>query len=390
MDKRKFHFQVMSLGHALDHFFVLIFPTVVLVLQKEWGLSYAELLKYGSLGVLAYGLGSLPSGWLGDRWSQRGMMNVYFYGMGLSAILTAFAQTPEQLAAGVAAIGLFASIYHPVGTAVVFSTAEKTGRAIAVNGVAGNIGLASAAIVTAFISEMINWQAAFIIPGVVCVLTGFAYSWVSGDVSAINRKGSGRDTESLDRQSMIKLFMGIGVIACLGGLVFQSMTTALPKMVESAFAGSLGQTGMVATIIFVLAATVQMVIGELLDRVPARSLLLVITLGQVIFLILASMVSGMALIPVLICLMFFTFGQIPVNDWLIGHYAADEWRSRFYAMKYTLGLSVATVAYWLIAVVHDNTGEFTLLYLVLAAIMSLSVVAAWFMPRTQVQQEALA
>ncbi|KEQ11452.1 multidrug transporter [Endozoicomonas montiporae] len=390
MDKRKFHFQVMSLGHALDHFFVLIFPTVVLVLQKEWGLSYAELLKYGSLGVLAYGLGSLPSGWLGDRWSQRGMMNVYFYGMGLSAILTALAQTPEQLAAGVAAIGLFASIYHPVGTAVVFSTAEKTGRAIAVNGVAGNIGLASAAIVTAFISEMINWQAAFIIPGIVCVLSGFAYSWVSGDVSAINRKGNGRDTESLDRRSMIKLFMGIAVIACLGGLVFQSMTTALPKMVESAFSGSLGQTGMVATIIFVLAATVQMVIGELLDRVPARSLLLVIALGQVIFLILASMVSGMALIPVLICLMFFTFGQIPVNDWLIGHYAADEWRSRFYAMKYTLGLSVATVAYWLIAVVHDNTGEFTLLYLVLAAIMSLSVVAAWFMPKTRAQQAVIA
>ncbi|MET4707557.1 MFS transporter [Endozoicomonas lisbonensis] len=260
MDKRKFHFQVMSLGHALDHFFVLIFPTVVLVLQKEWGLSYAELLKYGSLGVLAYGLGSLPSGWLGDRWSQRGMMNVYFYGMGLSAIFSAFAQTPEQLAAGVAAIGLFASVYHPVGTALVFSTAEKTGRAIAMNGVAGNIGLASAAIVTAFISELINWQAAFIIPGVICVLTGVAYSWVSGDVSAIHRKSS-RDTEALDRGAMIKLFIGIAVIACLGGLVFQSMTTALPKMVESAFTGSLGQTGMIATTVFLVAATVQIVIG---------------------------------------------------------------------------------------------------------------------------------
>ncbi|MET4707558.1 hypothetical protein [Endozoicomonas lisbonensis] len=134
----------------------------------------------------------------------------------------------------------------------------------------------------------------------------------------------------------------------------------------------------------------QIVIGELLDQIPARSLLLVIALGQVIFLILASMASGWWLILVLVCLMFFTFGQIPVNDWLIGHYAADEWRSRFYAMKYTLGLSVATVAYWLIAVVHDNTGEFTLLYLILAAVMSLSVIAAWFMPGTQVQQEALA
>ena len=390
MDKRKLHFQIMNLGHALDHFFILIFPTVILALQDEWGFSYAELLKFGSLGVLAFGLGSLPSGWLGDRWSQRGMMNVYFYGMGLSAILSAFAQTPEQLAAGIVGIGLFASIYHPVGIALVFSTAEKTGRAIAVNGVAGNMGLASAAVVTAFLSQLVGWQAAFIIPGVVCVLTGVAYTWVSKDVSAINRKGKSQSVEVLDRSAMIKLFIGIAVIACLGGLVFQSMTTALPKMVESAFDASLGKTGTMATIIFVVAASVQIVIGELLDRIPARTLLLAVVAGQIIFLILASMTSGWLLIPVLIGLMFSTFGQIPINDWLIGHYAADEWRSRFYAMKYTLGLSVAMVAYWLIALVHDNTGEFTMLYLILAAVMSFSVIAVWFMPKTKVQQEALA
>ena len=387
MDNRKLHFQIMSLGHALDHFFILIFPTVVLVLQREWGVSFAELMKFGSLGVMAFGLGSLPSGWLGDRWCKQGMMKVYFFGIGFSAILTGFASTPEQLAAGVIAIGLFASIYHPVGIALVFSTAEKPGRAIAINGVAGNLGLASAAVVTAFISQLIGWQFAFVIPGIISILAGIAYIRVAKHVTPVVRSKSQKDVEELDRTSMIKLFAGVAVIAFLGGLVFQSITTGLPKMLETAFDSSLGRTGTLATGIFVVAASVQVVIGELLDRVSARSLLLWVCAGQVFFLILSAFTSGWLLIPVLIALMFSTFGQIPVNDWLIGHYAAEEWRSRFYALKYTLGLSVAAIAYWLLAVVHENTGEFTLLYLVLAAVMSISMVAAWFMPSNEVQPE---
>ena len=387
MDKRQLHFQIMSLGHALDHYFILIFPTVVLVLQREWGVSFAELMKYGSLGVMAFGLGSLPSGWLGDRWCKQGMMKVYFFGIGLAAILTSFASTPEQLAAGVIAIGLLASIYHPVGIALVFSTAEKPGRAIAVNGVAGNLGLASAAVVTAFISQLIGWQFAFIIPGIISILTGIAYSRVAKSVKPVISKNAKKQVEALDRQAMIKLFVGIAVIAFLGGLVFQSITTGLPKMLETAFDSSLGKTGTLATTIFVVAASVQVVIGELLDRVSARTLLLWVCAGQILFLILSAFVSGWLLVPVLIALMFSTFGQIPVNDWLIGHYAAEEWRSRFYALKYTLGLSVAVIAYWLLAVVHENTGEFTLLYLILAGIMSLSMIAAWFMPSNEVRSE---
>lgn len=383
MNKQRLHFQALNLGHALDHFFILIFPTAVLALQNNWGSSYAELLKYGSFGVLAYGLGSIPSGWLGDRWSQRGMMNVYFYGMGLSAILTAFAQTPDQLAAGVVAIGLFASIYHPVGTALVFSTAEKAGRAIAINGVAGNLGPACAAGVTAFLSQTFGWQAAFLIPGIICVLTGIGYTLVSKDVQIIQKRTNNKTETTLDKSSMVKLFAGIAVIACFGGLVFQSSTTALPKIIKNSFEASLTMTGLLATAIFILAAGGQLVIGELLDRVPARTLLLGVTSAQVTFLLLTSITSGWMLVPVLVGLMLSTYSQIPVNDWLIGRYAADQWRSRIYAMKYMLSFSTGPVAYWLIAMIYDHTADFTLLYWILAAAMTSSVAAAWMMPVTK-------
>ncbi len=380
MNKQRLHFHVLNVGHALDHFFILIFPTAVLALQKNWGIDYAELLTYGSFGVLAYGLGSIPAGWLGDRWSQRGMMNVYYYGMGLSAILTAFAQTPAQLATGVAAIGLFASIYHPVGTALVFSSAEKTGRAIAVNALAGNLGLACAAGVTALLSQAIGWQAAFLIPGILCVLTGVAYTLISKDIQTFHQRTKQKNESYASKNSLIKLFAVIAVIACFGGLVFQSLTTALPKIVEASFHISLSKTGMLSTAIYIVAAVIQLIIGELLDRISARTLLLFVTLSQVAFLMLAAFTSGWMLIPVFIGLISSTYAQIPINDWLIGRYSSNQWRSRIYAMKYMVSFSTAPVAYWLIAVVYGKTNEFNLLYGILATGMLLSTLAAWLMP----------
>jgi len=380
MNKQRLHFHVLNVGHALDHFFILIFPTAVLALQKSWDIDYAELLTYGTFGVLAYGLGSIPSGWLGDRWSQRGMMNAYYYGMGLSAILTAFAQTPAQLATGVAAIGLFASIYHPVGTALVFSTAEKTGRAIAVNALAGNMGLACAAGMTALLSQVIGWQAAFIIPGILCVLAGVVYTLVSRDVKIFQHRGNQQNETYSSNNTLIKMFAVIAVIACFGGLVFQSLTTALPKIIDASFNISLSTTGMLSTTIYLLAAVIQLIIGELLDRVSARLLLLFVTSSQVVFLILAAFTSGWMLIPVFIGLISSTYAQIPINDWLIGRHSSDQWRSRIYAMKYMVSFSTAPVAYWLIAVIYGKTNEFNPLYGILAAGMLLSTLAAWLMP----------
>ena len=118
MDKR--HFLLLNVGHFLDHFFLLIFATAaVLSLTNEWQLSYAQLIPYSTAGFIAFGLFSLPSGWLADKWSREGMMFVFFIGIGLSSIGTSTAQSPIEIAFWLFLIGIFASIYHPVGLALI-------------------------------------------------------------------------------------------------------------------------------------------------------------------------------------------------------------------------------------------------------------------------------
>ena len=63
----------------------------------------------GAIGLFNI-VGSFTAGWLGDRWSRRHMMVIFFYGIGLSMISVGFVQTPLQLGAALFAVGLFASI----------------------------------------------------------------------------------------------------------------------------------------------------------------------------------------------------------------------------------------------------------------------------------------
>src|SRR5262245_36879168 len=173
MNRDRTHFLFLNVGHFLDHLFTLIFATVAaLALSREWGLSYADLLKYATPGFFAFGLFALPAGWIADRWSRDGMMCVFFIGIGLSAIATAFAATPLQIAVGLFVIGVFAAIYHPVGLAIVTERWKNTGMRIAVNGVWGNLGVAGAALLTGFLIDLAGWRTAFIVPGVVSVIVG--------------------------------------------------------------------------------------------------------------------------------------------------------------------------------------------------------------------------
>src|SRR5271168_3931658 len=134
MNQPKTVISFINAGHFIDHYAMLVFAAAVIVMGPALGISYSDLLPYATPGFLAFGAGSLLTGWLGDRWSRRHMMVAFFLGIGLSMIAVGFVQTPVQLGAALLSIGLFASIYHPVGTAMIVSYADRLGREMGLNG----------------------------------------------------------------------------------------------------------------------------------------------------------------------------------------------------------------------------------------------------------------
>src|ERR1700716_3735450 len=162
-------------AHALDHYVILIYPTVVISLEVIYGRSYAELIALGTASFIAFGVFSLPAGWLADRWSRRNMMALFYAGCGLSLLAAGLAPNLVVLAVALFALGMFASIYHPVGTAMLIAQATARGRSLAFNGVCGNLGVALAAGMTALLIYAFGWRGAFLVPALVCIVTAVVY-----------------------------------------------------------------------------------------------------------------------------------------------------------------------------------------------------------------------
>ena len=175
------------LGHAYMHLFTAFYFVIALSLEADWGVPNHELVKLWALGSLLVGFAALPAGWLGDRWSASGMMTVFFIGLGVSGIVCGLVNSTTALMLGLAAVGLFSAIYHPVGVAWLVKSARARGMALAVNGIFGSLGVASAGLVAGVLIDAVSWRAAFIVPGVVCLATGIALllalrlGWLSED-----------------------------------------------------------------------------------------------------------------------------------------------------------------------------------------------------------------
>src|SRR5215467_2498553 len=161
----------LNWAHALDHFVLLIYPTVVIGLQVIFQRSYSELIALSSTAFLAFGVFSLPAGWIADRWSRRNMMAAFYIGCGLSLAGAALAPNLIMLAAALFGLGVFASIYHPVGMAMLIEAAQTRGRTLAFNGVCGNLGASLAAGITAALASWLGWRSAFMVPAALCIAT---------------------------------------------------------------------------------------------------------------------------------------------------------------------------------------------------------------------------
>ncbi len=374
----------LNLAHAYDHFFLLIFPTAVLALAPAWGLSYGQALAFGTAAFVTFGLGTLPAGWLGDRWSRGHLMSIFFIGIGLSAIVTGLASGPITLTLGLGLLGLFASIYHPVGTALVIQNARATGQSLGVNGVFGNLGVAGAALITGLITEWAGWRAAFILPGLIAVATGilFAFRVAPAMAAAPAARPTARKA-AVTQNVLARVFVVVAVSALFGGVIFHGTTIALPKIFQERLAGlvdDLATIGVLVAAVFTLAAFAQIAVGRLLDRYGARAILPLIVLPQVLLLLLAVQISGWAMLLLAAALMLLVFGEIPITAWLVGQYTPAHWQSRIFALQYVLSLGVSAIVVPLIAVLHDRTGGFSAFFIVLAGAAALVALVALLLP----------
>jgi MFS family permease len=372
---------LLNAGHALDHLFLLIFATAVSAIAAEWGMAWPDLMPYTVGAFVMFGLGSLPAGRLGDLWGRRAMMLVFFLGMGVSGMLIATARGPWSLAGALTVMGVFASIYHPVGIPMLVQNAQRPGFTIGLNGLAGNLGIAGAALLTGVLVSRFGWRTAFVVPAAVALGCAVLFATL---VPREDGPPARRPKRSVDLPAsvLMRVFLVMSLAAVSGSMIFNFTTNGNGQLLAERLRGLVDEPasiGALLALVYTVASFAQIAVGRLIDRFPLKRVYLPVVAAQVPLFALAAHAEGWALYALVLAFMVFVFGAIPFIDAMIVQYVDDRMRSRVAGMRLAVSFGVSALAVYLLGPTVKAAG-FTTLLILMAGISTLTTLFVSLLP----------
>ena len=375
----------INTAHGFCHYCLLILPTAVLAMAlpgSPFGSEYGPILALATGMFVLYGALSLPQGWLAARFGRKHLMTVFFLGTGASLVLCGFAFSPWLLALALASTGAFAAIYHPIGTAMLVDAAgERPGRAIGINGVFGNFGVALAPVVTAFLVGRFGWHTAFMMPGIFCIAVGIAWMFVPAHDYATGLRV--RPFPAIPRAIVRRAVVVLLLIAVVVRPRLQRLHPADPQAAAGAAglrptAPPRGRPGRLRRHPLRRADPV---LGRTPDRPHhARRVFLPMALVLAPALAALSFLHGWAVLPAAGLVAAVIFGQVTVNETMTARYISPQLRARMYSVRFFVGFLGSSIAAPLVGLLHERTGSLAAVTLVLAGVASITVVCALFFP----------
>ena len=373
----------INIGHFLDHFMMLIFAKAAFDAGRHFGLSYDEIIIYGTLGLFLFGAAAPLAGWLADKYSRSLIIIIYPFGVSLGAFLCFLSSSPIMLGFSIGVIGFFAAIFHPVGIAMLIRDSNKVGIRLGVNGVWGNMGVAAAPVLTGFIILNSNWQLSFLVPSIICLIFGIAQLRGFKEIDIKEEKTKQKISNGLVEGWKIVL-LSLTMTTLAGGFIFGSLTFLIPRIFEVNLSGisvDIAITGLLAGIVYAIASLSQVGVGYLIDRYSPKIILGFVGIGQFLLIYLSSLYIDYALFFVMLMAMFFVFGQVPITDAILVRYVDDQWRARILSIKFLINLCAGASVLPLVSLFLGYGYTFSDLLTVLSCLAIFVVISAYMLPK---------
>mgnify|MGYP001249448458 FL=1 len=373
----------INIGHFLDHFMMLIFAKAAFDAGRHFGLSYDEIIIYGTLGLFLFGAAAPLAGWLADKYSRSLIIIIYPFGVSLGAFLCFLSSSPIMLGFSIGVIGFFAAIFHPVGIAMLIRDSNKVGVRLGVNGVWGNMGVAAAPVLTGFIILNSNWQLSFLVPSLICLIFGIAQLRGFKKIDIKEEKTKQKTSNGLVEGWKIVL-LSLTMTTLAGGFIFGSLTFLIPRIFEVNLSGisvDIAITGLLAGIVYAIASLSQVGVGYLIDRYSPKIILGFVGIGQFFLIYLSSLYIDYALFFVMLMAMFFVFGQVPITDAILVRYVDDQWRARILSVKFLINLCAGASVLPLVSLFLGYGYTFSDLLTILSCLAIFVVISAYMLPK---------
>lgn len=395
-------------GHFYIHMMTAFYFVIVLTLVVEWDQPYSELLRLWTIASALLALVAIPAGRLADRWSVRGTMVIFFIGMGVSSVVCGMVSTNLALLLALSGIGIFGAIYHPVGIPwLIRSTTKNTGKTLAVNGIFGSLGNAGAAVIAGVLIDLYGWRMTFIIPGVVCGVTGLWMWWFVLRDRIIDGAGPDEsEVQNANKYDLIRVALLLLVSLAIGGIIYQSTQTALPKHFTNELQDwslqlfgaitfdtkSATGLGMLVSIVYSSSIIMQYVGGALADRYPLKNIYIICWFLQIGMLAAIAATTGLGLLGSALLAVAVNITMLPAENMLIYKYAPSRHRSLIFGIKFVITFGAAPASVALVAYIQEVTNALDMLFAGLAAATLVVALLMMFLPadKSDISEEASA
>ena len=372
-ERRIVHFT--GFAHAATHYIELTYPTLAVGLAAEMGLPLEQVLSWSFTSYLLFGLGALPAGVAADRFGPRRVILLGLLAAGASACAAALARPGVALGICLAGVGLGASLYHPAGMGLLSRAVRARGRALGINGIYGNIGIAMAPLTTAALVDTVGWRLTFGLTGGVIMAGALVFSRLRiEEPPPIPPEAQGETEHDGSPRRLVAAFMVLCFTATLGGFAYRANTVAQPALFAENvhFIGY----GVAASLAMLVGIAGQYLGGVIADHRELRTSYLLFHLASLAPLVMVSMTMGPSLVFFSGLYVFFALGMQPIENSLFATLTPERWRSTAYGLKFVLTFGVGATAVWMVRWIAPRW-EWSGVYEVLVVVVSLLVLGTF-------------
>lgn len=353
-------------GHFLSHFNMLVFPAVVIPLTATLDMKMSEVLGISFWMYLLFGLTALPWGISADRWGAKPLMFVFYAGAGAAGLCSAiWIDSPLALACSLGAIGLFSGIYHPAGLGLISKEIKKVSIGMGYNGMFGNVGLATAPLLTGAVTWLWGPRAAYLVLGglnFIGIVIMLIFPLKPG--SRLEQADSGSDGHTVLPFVILLLAM------MMGGIVYRGATVILPayfgirnqeifQWINSIWHGGITENLLataVTSFIYLVGMFGQYTGGRVAQKYSPQYCYLFFPAVTIPTAFVMAVLTDLPLVGVTVVYIFFLLGMQPIENTLVATYTPPRFHHSAYGSKFILTFGVGALAVKLVALIETCLG----------------------------------
>jgi predicted MFS family arabinose efflux permease len=380
---------LVGFAHAVSHFFHLVIPLLFPWLMPAFGLSFTQAGALMSVFFLVSGVGQALAGLVVDRLGSKPVLFCGVLLLALSGILLGAAQNYATLMLAAAVAGAGNSVFHPADFTMLNRRVSKPrlGHAFSVHGLSGNLGWAAAPLLMTIVAAHAGWRAAAFTAGALALVAGALLFALRGELDDAPAAAGATAAAAANGVSTLRVLRSPAVLLCF---VFFFLTTvafgALQNFSAAALQASYGlslATAASCLSAYLLGGAAGIVAGGFLAarRAQERIIVVCISFGAAISLLLASgVMAHWAVLPLMAAMGFGIGIAGPSRDLLVRKAATEGLGEASYGRVYGFvysGLDSGLATAPLIFGPLMDGGNFSALWVGVAAFQGLAVVSAW-------------